>query len=63
MTTFKFNKTKGNWFLYKDHFKSYKFNDDHNGNALVKERDKLETEKNFGIVSLDKFNIYSAKGH
>ena len=61
VTTFKFNKIKGNWFLYKDHFKSYKFNNDDNGNALVKERDKLETEKNFGIVSFDKFNIYSKK--
>jgi hypothetical protein len=65
VTTFKFDKAKENWFLYKDHFISYKLNDngDENADALVKETDKLETVKNFGIVSFDKFNIYSDKGH
>ena len=65
VTTFKFDKAKGNWFLYKDHFVSYKFNDsdDENADALVKETDKLETVKNFGIIPFDKFNIYSDSGH
>ena len=65
VTTFKFDKAKGVWFLYKDHFISYKLNESNNENAeaLVKETDKLETAKNFGVVSFDNFNIYSNKGH
>jgi hypothetical protein len=65
ITTFKFDKFKSNWFLYKDHYISYKFNDsnDNNADALVKDVDKLETVKNFGIISFDKFNIYNKNGH
>jgi hypothetical protein len=65
VTTFKFDKVKGNWFLYKDHFISYKLNDsnDENADALVKDADKVKTEKNFGVVPFDKFNIYSDRGY
>ncbi len=65
VTTFKFDKAKGNWFLYKDHFISYKLNEsnDENAEALVKEIDTLETIENFGIVPFDKYNTYSDKGY
>lgn len=60
ITTFKFDKTKENWFLYEDHFISYKFNDsdDPDAEALVKDIDNLKTIKNFGKVPFDKFDIY-----
>jgi hypothetical protein len=63
--TFKFDRLKSNWFLYKDHYISYKLNDSNNDNidALVKDVDKLQTVKNFGIISFDKFNIYNESGH
>ena len=65
VTTFKFDKSKGNWFLYKDHLISYKLNEsnDEDADALVKDTDKLETAKDFGIVPFDEFNIYSDRGH
>jgi hypothetical protein len=58
--TFKYDKTKNKWFLYKDHFISYKLNDSDNpdAEALVKETDQLKTVKDFGMVSFDTFNIY-----
>ena len=64
VTTFKYDRAKGNWFLYKDHFISYKLNDsrDENAEALVKETDKLKTVRNFGTVPFEKFNIYSENG-
>ena len=60
ITTFKFDKAKNKWFLYKDHFISYKLNDsnDADAEALVKETDQLKTVKDFGIVSFETFNIY-----
>ncbi len=63
--TFKFDKLKADWFLYKDHYISYKLNDsnDDNADALLKDVDKLETVKDFGIISFDKFNIYNDSGH
>jgi hypothetical protein len=58
ITTFKFDKDKNNWFLYKDHFISYKFNpvSGPNEEALIKDIDSLETVKDFGIIYFDKFN-------
>ena len=58
--TFKYDKIKDNWFLYKNHFVSYKLNDsnDENAEALVKDVDKLETERDFGTIPFDKFDIY-----
>jgi hypothetical protein len=63
--TFKFDKLKSNWFLYKDHYIHYKFNDDNsdNADALVKDVDKLESVKNFGTIWFEKFNIYNRSGH
>jgi hypothetical protein len=59
VTTFKFDKAKNKWFLYKDHFISYKLNksDDPDAEAMVKETDRLKTVKDFGIISFDTFNI------
>lgn len=58
--TFKFDKAKNKWFLYKDHFISYKLNnsDDRDAEAMVKQTDQLKTVKDFGIESFDTFNIY-----
>ncbi|AYN03520.1 hypothetical protein [Flavobacterium sp. 140616W15] len=65
VTTFKYNKTKNNWFLYKDHYINYKFNDsaDENAEALVIDYEKLKTVKDFGEISFEKFNIYNDKGY
>ncbi len=59
--TFKYDKSKNNWYLFKDHFVSYKLNDsnDENAEALVIDVDKMKTEKDFGKISFDKFNIYN----
>ena len=59
-TTFKFDKTQENWFLYEDHFISYKFNDsnDPDAEALVTDIDNLKTTKDFGKVSFDKYDTY-----
>ncbi len=63
--TFKYDKSKSNWYLYKDHFVSYKMNDsnDENAEALVKDVDKMKTEKDFGKISFDNFNIYNEDGN
>lgn len=63
--TFKFNKTKNNWYLYKDHFINYVLNtsNDPNAEALIADVDKLKTVKDFGEISFQKFNIYSKKGY
>jgi hypothetical protein len=60
-TTFKFDKVKGTWILDQDHVISYKLNDskDENAEALVVDVDKLETVKDFGIITLEQFNIYN----
>ncbi|MCV9931582.1 hypothetical protein OIU80_04755 [Flavobacterium sp. LS1R47] len=63
--TFKYNKSKNNWFLYKDNYINYKFNDsaDENAEALVIDYEKLKTVKDFGEISFEKFNIYNDKGY
>lgn len=51
---FKYDHEKENWFLYEDHFVSYKFNesDDPDAEALVVDVDKLKTERDFGVISI-----------
>lgn len=63
--TFKFNKAKNNWYLYKDHFINYVLNtsNDPNADALIADVDKLKTVKDFGEISFQNFNIYSKKGY
>lgn len=63
--TFKFNKAKNNWYLYKDHFINYIMNSgsDPDDEALIADNDKLKTVKDFGEISFQKFNIYSEKGY
>lgn len=65
ITTFKYDRGKENWFLYKDHFISYKLNDsvDENAEALVIDVDKLKTVKDFGVVPFSAFNIYNERGY
>jgi hypothetical protein len=52
--TFKYNKSKNNWFLYKVHFISYELND--NG-ELALQTDTTTTVKNFGEISFEKYNL------
>ena len=63
--TFKYNRSKKNWFLYKDHYISYKLNESNepDAEALVPDVDKMKTSKDFGIISFDKFNIYNEDGN
>jgi hypothetical protein len=65
ITTFKYNKAKTDWFLYKDHSINYKFNDNakENAEALVVDYEKLKTVKDFGEITFLKFNIYSNKSY
>jgi hypothetical protein len=65
VTTFKYDRLKKNWFLYKDHYISYKLNEsnDPDAEALVLDVDKMEISKDFGIISIDKFNIYNEEGN
>lgn len=65
ITTFKFNKTKNNWYLYKDHFINYILNPstDPNAEALIANVDKLKTVKDFGEISFQQFNIYADRGY
>jgi hypothetical protein len=60
VTTFKYDKVKINWFLYKEGYESYKMNDsqDPNAEALVLDVKKQATVKDFGIISFDNFDIY-----
>ena len=60
VTTFKYDKRKRNWFLYKDHFISYKMNysNDADAEALVVDVDKMKTVKDFGIVTFEEFDNY-----
>ena len=63
--TFKYDKVKGDWYLYKDHYISYKNNDspDTDAEALIVDTDKQETPKDFGLIPFGKFDTYSDKGH
>lgn len=63
--TFKFNKAKNNWYLYKDHYINYIMNPSSNPNdeALIADVDKLKTVKDFGEISFRQFNIYSKRGY
>ena len=58
VVTFKYNVAKKNWFLDKDHYQNYELNDstDPDAEALVLNMDKLETPKNFGVISFNSFN-------
>lgn len=63
--TFKYDRSKKNWFLYKNHYVSYKLNqsDDPDAEALVLDVDNMKTSKEFGIISFEKFNIYNEDGN
>ncbi len=61
--TFRYDKLKNNWFLHNDHYVSYKLNETNDAEALVLDVDKMETSKDFGIISFEKFNIYNEDGN
>jgi hypothetical protein len=52
IVTFKYNKKKKNWFLYKDGGDSY-----HTSNP-DKVKTQIQTVKNFGVVSFEEYNIF-----
>lgn len=60
VATFKYDKSKANWFLYKEGFESYRFNDsqDENAEALVLDVKEQKTTKDFGIISFDNYDIF-----
>lgn len=60
VATFKYQKSKSNWFLYKEGFESYKFNDSQNENseALVLDIKVQKTTKDFGVISFDTYDIF-----
>jgi hypothetical protein len=59
-TTFRYDKARNHWFLYKDHYTSYKLNEraDEDAEALVTDADKLRTIKDFGEVRFDRYDTY-----
>ena len=60
ITTFKYDKVKSNWFVYKEGYESYRFNDsqDANAEALVLDVKEQKTTKDFGVITFDDFDIY-----
>lgn len=63
--TFKYDRLKNNWFLYKDHYVSCKLKESNNPNAeaLVLDVDKTKTSNEFGVIPFEKFNIYNEEGY
>ena len=59
--TFKYDKSKANWYLSRDGFESYKLNSDTSGDAsaLVMDVQKIKTVKDFGEVSFTEFDIHN----
>ena len=62
-TTFKFDETQENWFLYEEHFTSYAYKNDANleKDEMETVEDVIKTVKDFGLISLDKYNFYTMK--
>ena len=60
-TTFKFDVTGENWFLYENHLTRYAFKENANleEDEMETVDDIITTVKDFGIISLDKFDIYA----
>ena len=58
--TFKYDKSKANWYLSRDGFESYKLNSDSSGDAsaLVMDVQKIKTVKDFGEVPFTEFDIH-----
>jgi len=60
-TTFKYETAKKKWFLYTEHYTSYAFKDDADmeKDDMEKVTDELKTCKDFGVISLEDYTIYS----
>jgi hypothetical protein len=60
VTTFKYDKQKADWYLYKEGYISYRMNDDTSADAeaLVKDVEQHESVKDFGVVPFGKYNVY-----
>lgn len=60
-TTFKFDEAQGNWFLYEEHFTSYAYKEGANleEDEMETVTDVVKTAKDFGVISLDKYDVYN----
>lgn len=60
VTTFKYNKEKADWYLYKEGYVSYRMNNDTSADAeaLVTDVEQQKTAKDFGLVPFEKYDTY-----
>lgn len=58
--TFKYDKTKDDWFLHQDGMEFFRFNNDEspNAEAVIKTGEEILTKKNFGLVLFKNYDIY-----
>jgi hypothetical protein len=58
--TFKYDKSKNNWFLHRDGMEFFEWNPDESpkAEAIIKTGEKNLTKKNFGIVLFENYDIY-----
>lgn len=56
--TFKYDKSKNNWFLHRDGMEFFGWNPDENGEAIIKTGETILTKKNFGIIPFETYDIY-----
>ncbi len=59
ITTFKYDKEKKEWYLFKDGTVSYKMNDsqDMDAEVMVKDYENIKTKKDFGIIPFEKYHL------
>lgn len=58
--TFKYDKSKNNYFLYRDGSEYFGWNPDEKGEAIIKTGETILTKKNFGIIPFEKYDIYKS---
>lgn len=58
--TFKYDKSKNNWFLHRDGMEFFGWNPDESlkAEAIIKTGEEILTKKNFGIVLFENYDIY-----
>ncbi|MBA4276299.1 hypothetical protein [Flavobacterium sp.] len=58
--TFKYDKSKKNWFLHRDGMEFFGWNPDESpkAEAIIKTGEEILTKKNFGVVLFENYDIY-----
>ena len=58
--TFKYDKSKNNWFLHRDGMEFFGWNPDESpkAEAIIKTGEEILTKKNFGVVLFENYDIY-----